>query len=56
MDNNSSGAGTVLLVIVIILLLGFGVWWFAVREEDPADTNGGINVQLNMLDSRGESA
>jgi len=35
---------TILIVIVLLLLVGFGVWWFTMRNEAADD--GGVNIQL----------
>jgi len=46
MQNYQKGnTNTVLIVVVLLLLVGFGVWWFTMRNE-AVDNDGGVNIQL----------
>jgi len=48
-NNSASNTNTVLIVIVLLILVGFGVWWFTMRNSvsTPANTSG-VNVKLNF--------
>ena len=51
MDNNSdSGANTILIVIVLLILVGFGAWWFSMRNTTPTPQNkdSKINVDVKL--------
>lgn len=50
-QNSDSGANTVLLVIILLIVVGFGVWWFTMRNvtTTPApQQNPGINLDVKL--------
>jgi uncharacterized membrane protein YqiK len=48
MDNQSdSGANTVLIVIILLILVGFGAWWFTMRNNAPQESPV-INVDVKL--------
>ena len=46
-NDSASSTNTVLLVIVLLILVGFGVWWFTMRNSAKEDTSD-INVDVNL--------
>lgn len=46
-QNGDSGANTVLIVIILLILVGFGAWWFTMRNATPQESPA-INVDVKL--------